>query len=303
MKKIKLLLTYLSALFCVGFTLLSKPNQKPVFQMVTHQVDNRVMIYMMNEQQELVPIYLHQESSLDLEDKIEQLIMFMKQDFEIYDLKPLLPKRIQCLGVELDEKNVKVHFNEAFLTLNSSYDLRVVEAIVSVITQFDSTYKVEFFVNDEKISQMPLSSLPIVKLDYSLGVNNFQIHYDDLHVSVARQIVQRSQEQDYYVIYTKRYAQSDTLSFVNLILDEQNHNLECEKIDIQKDKTVLYLNEAFLVEENIVDDEKIEPLLFTLKLNQMGNVFEIMIQDEMVQVQGYGTFHIDFKDLKLNTFD
>ena len=88
-----------------------------------------------------------------------------------------------------------------------------------------------------------------------------------------------------------------------VILDDISMDLECLKIDANDEEWVLHLNEKFLLEENTIDQDKIIPLLYTLKMNQLSNHYVIKINDEVVRIDGFENESFAFHDLNLNIFE
>ena len=304
MKKFKILSTYLVAIICILSTLLYQPKEIGVFKTSTEKSD-KIMIYMLDKEKDLIPVTINTNKKESDEENIKVLFDLMKQDFNIHEFSSLVPKSIQCLDVNIDHDIVKLNFNEAFLAMNSNSELRFIEGIVSSIIQFNPNYKVEFYVNDQKINKMPLSQLPMVQFDSRLGVNNFQLDDDNLHKSISRQVVElkTNEVSEYYVVKTVRTFNDDVLSFVNEVLDDISMDLECLKIDSNEEEWVLHLNEKFLLEENTIDQDKIIPLLYTLKMNQFSNHYVMKIHDEVVRIDGFENERFAFHDLNLNIFE
>lgn len=304
MKKIKILSTYLIAILCILTTLFYKPKEIEVFKTTTDMSD-KMMIYMLDDDRDLVPITVSAKKQESNEENIKILFDLMKKDIGINDFDHLIPTAIQCLSVSILDNIVHLNLNEAFYAMNSKNELRFIEGIVSSISHLDSNYKIEFYVNDQKVNQMPLSLLPMFQFDSTLGVNNFELDVYNLHESISRQVVQlkSNDESEYYVIKTKRVFNNNILIFVNDVLDDVSMDLECIKIDYDLDGWILHLNEKFLLDDNIVDKEKIIALLYTLKMNQFTDNFVIKINDEVVRVDGFEKNRITFDDLNLNVFE
>ena len=306
MKKIRLVCTYAIVFICIMAAISLPKNEIEVFKSTTHDMEDKILIYMMNEENQLVPVTLnYQKSDSDCEN-ILQLFQLMKHEIGSYDLKALIPVSIQCLGVAIQDKLVQLNFNEAFFTMSSQIELRVIEAIVSSIVQLDESYQVEFLVNQKPIEKMPLSALPMQTFDYTLGVNNFSLDTSQLHQSVSRSIIElhEDEESHYYMVMTRRYPSSQSLlDFVNEVVDQTSLSLECQRIEIEEDRVALYLNEAFLAEEDVVEARVVLPLLYTLKMNQIGSSFLLYVNDEQVWMEGSSQYDLTFEDLNLNIFE
>lgn len=304
MKKIKIISTYMVAIMCILSTLFIQPKETEVFKTSTEE-SNKIMIYMLDKDRDLVPVTMNVSKKESNEENIFVLFDLMKQDFNIHEFMSLVPKSIQCFDVNIENNIVKLNFNEAFLAMNSKNELRFIEGIVNSIVQLNPNYKIEFYVNDQKINKMPLSQLPVAQFDFRLGVNNFKLDDDHLHKSISRQVVELKSNDvsEYYVVKTVRTFNEDVLSFVNEVLDDISMDLECLKIEENDEEWVLHLNEKFLLEENTIDQDKIIPLLYTLKMNHLSNHYVIKINDEVVRIDGFENESFAFDDLNLNVFE
>lgn len=306
MRKVKIAVTYGIALFCIFATLFYNPKPIEVFKTTTSDLPDSIMIYMVDHEDVLVPVTLNYQKSDSNEENIKMLFQLMKQELEIFNFKRLIPESIHCLEIDIQDHLVKINLNEAFYAMNTKTELRVIEGIVSSIMQFDNDYLVEFYVNQEKVNHMPLSHLPMIAFNASLGVNNFGVDVQNLHKSVSKQVVQLKDQQDYeyYVVSTIRVEREmSELKFINYILDKQSIELDCLDIEDNQDHYVLHLNDKFLIEEHIIDKEKILPLLYSLKMNQIADSFMIKVNNEIVKVSDSPSQVIHFEDLNLNVFE
>ena len=172
MKKIKIISTYVVAIMCILSTLFIQPKETEVFKTSTEE-SNKIMIYMLDKDRDLVPVTMNVSKKESNEENILVLFDLMKQDFNIHEFSSLVPKSIQCFDVNIDDDIVKLNFNEAFLAMNSKNELRFIEGIVNSIIQLNPNYKVEFYVNEQKINKMPLliNHIPLFFL-----VNLMQLH-------------------------------------------------------------------------------------------------------------------------------
>lgn len=306
MKKIKLVTAYAIAFVCVLTALFLPKRQIEVFKTTTIDMEDKMLVYMMNENDQLVPVTLNVMKSDSDEENIQQLFQLMKQEIGVYELRALIPASIQCSDVRIENDLVRLNFNEAFFAMNSHIELRVIEAIVSSIIQFNDDYRVEFLVNQKSISEMPLSSLPMHPFDKTLGVNNFRLDSLQLHKSAAKQVVELYEDENssYYMVMTQRYpSDMSDLEFVNDVLHQTSLKLQCSNMQIEDDQVFLHLNEAFLIEEKLVSADKIMPLLYSLKMNRLGSRFVLFIDGEEVSIEGYDQRTAAFDDLNLNTFE
>lgn len=299
MKKIQLFLCYAIAGGCI-FSFLMQKQPTHVFSPMLPFENDAIMIYALNEQKQLVPITLSFEKSEDDEENIQQMMDQMKQTLDVADLDPVFPRSISCLGVAIQENVVKLNFNEAFLAMNSMYELRMIEAIVSSITHLNEQYLVEFTVNHEIVQEMPLSHLAMKRFDKTFGVNHFENTTAQLHDSVMRQVVRFDENKGYYSVSALRSQNHSDLDFINTVLDETSHLLECVKLEVIDDTLIFVMNSEVLSEEGIVDNYKMLPLLYTMKMNHQNKKFKVVVEDEEAAVIVKQKKITTFEDLHLN---
>ena len=304
MKKIRLLITYFIAIVCVMTYLFFPKNEKVVFSPHPTIVP-RYLIYMMDKTQ-LVPVTITAELSEIEEEKILQLLQTMKQKLDFHELTPVFPQSLNCLSVKIIDDLVQVNFNEAFYTMNETYEMRCIEAIVSVITQIDARYQVEFLVNQNIVEEMPLSKMPMKPFDRTLGVNNFDLNAKDMHTTQSRLVVYRNDSNldVKYSIVTKRISnQQDDRTFLNSVMKDTSMLLQIEKLEVQDRIMTLHLNPSFLKEEMLVDAKEIEPLLLTILMNDMADTFILKVNDETVSFNGTSDTRISLQDLNYNRIE
>lgn len=305
MKKVKLFLTYSIAVFCVMVTILNRPVDHSVLKTLTTHDDETVMIYMMNQDKKLVPITLYYKLSEDAQEQVVQLIQLMKQEWTIFDFTALIPVSLKCLSVNIQDNLVRVNFNEAFYAMNGTTEMRVIEGIVSSILQLNASYRVSFDVNGEKVTEMPLSHVPMDTFDSTLGVNNFELVSEGLHDSQSFQVVHliENENQRYYMITTIRIpSRMNDLDFVNQVISDISKQYEVVSLTYDKKIATINLNRSLLVEDNNVTKD-IQPLLFTMKMNDMADQFVLKVDGEIVNFHGTNEKMITYKELNLNTFE
>lgn len=304
MKKIKLILTYLIAFVCV-LSLFFQPKNISV----VHPISNRVfedegIIYVLDAENMIVPITVTYQKNINNEDNIKTLIQLMQQNLEVTGFETLLPQSLHFSQVTIHEQQVTINVNEAFYTMNSTLELRVIEGLVGVVLQFDPSYEVSFRVNGEMAKQMPLSRLPLVSLNHKLGYNNFKSTQSNLHQSQSfhEVILKQQDERFYYIIQTKRIT--------NDLTDEQLMALMIQPVrtyvsfcKIEEDRAILSLTEKALIDESSVDLEIIKPLLFTLHFMKNLQKFQFIVNNEIVEVLGNKDSIIEIQQISLNRFE
>lgn len=300
MKKIKIMITYLFALMAIFITFI-KPDE--LVNKYINTNNDYVTIYL-QKNDELVPITLKHSLSNNIEDNIMITFGLMKQGIDSNGFKSVIPKSLQLLNVDIENENVNLDFNEALYTINSKYELRMIEAIVNSVLQYNEHYKVNFLVHSELIDNMPLSKRKMNAFTNKLGFNNFNLEYYDIYSTNSINVIKEVEEEyTYHVINTIRISNDiDLIEIINSYLVDSNL-LYCDKIEYINDILVINVNENFLYDENTIDENKIMNILYSLKLNGYSDKFMLKVNDEIKGIQGYSSNVIEIKDLYLNIFE
>ena len=303
MKKIKIILTYFLALTCVYITLFKPINDIYVNQFI-EQKDKVVIFVLKNDY--LVPISLNHDLNESNEENIMLVFNLMKKGINQFGFTSIIPKSVLLLDVDVNDEIVKLNFNEAVYMMNTNYELRFIEAVVNSVLQFDHEYKVKFYVNGELIDEMPLSQRKMINFDKKIGINNFNLETYNPYESDSKMVVEYVNDLnfDYYVINSIRVDKNmELLQFVNRILYKNSSSLICENVEWEDDIMVLHMNEAFLLDENTINEKSIMNLLYSLKLNDYSDKFIIKVNGEMKKIQNYEEELISIKHLYFNIFE
>lgn len=291
------------AILCV-ITALFAPKSLQVMNPLSHRVfEDEGIIFVMDNDMMIVPITVAYQKSEEDEENIHTLIQLMKQNLEVSGFETLLPQSLHLSRVSIEGKKVTLYVNEALYMMNSRIELRVIEALVGVVTQFDSAYSVQFNVNGEQAKQMPLSHLPLTQLNETLGFNNFKNSANDLHQTRSLLEVKRKEENEtfYYVIQSQRISQNlNQEAIVELLM--QPYRAYVEACEIEDKKAIIHLTQRALLDETSIQLEKIKPFLFSLNLMQHIKQFQFQLNDEIVHVVGNETSTIEIEKLSLNRF-
>lgn len=303
MKTIRVVLTYAIALICIiSAWIVPKPLQ--VNHPLSHrEFEDEGIIFVMDSDHMIVPITVAYQKSENDEENIHTLIQLMKQNVEVSGFETLIPQSIQLLKVAINGKKVTLFVNQAIYMMNSMIELRVIEALVGVVIQFDNTYTVQFNVLGEIATQMPLSHLPLTELDETLGFNNFKNSANDLHQTRSLLEVKRKENQEsvYYVIQSQRISRKLNQDAVIDLLMQPYRNF-VERCEVDDKKVVLHLTQQALIDETSIQLEEIKPLLFSLHFMQHIQQFQFLVDDEIVSVIGNNHSILEIEKLSLNRF-
>lgn len=301
MKKMRLMVTYAIALLCV-FSVYFYRDSITVINPISNQMfENEGMIFVVDNDQMIVPITLSYQKSDDNAENIMTLIQLMKQNLEITGFETLIPTALHFTRVAIHDLKVTLYVNEAFYAMDSAIELRVIEALVGVVVQFNSDYEVFFDVNGEIAEKMPLSQRPLDSLNQSLGYNNFISSQSNLHQTRSwHEVIQKEQdERFYYMIQTKRLNKEDEL--IKKMVQPFRHYVDtCE---INGNKAVLHVTNQAILDETTLNIEAIKPLIFSLYFNYDLSQFQFILHDEFIQVNGNKEAIVELKQLSLNRWN
>lgn len=304
MKKIKLMLCYAIAGLCV-LSVFLPPKTLTVFNPGSHRdFEDDGLIFVLDEEMMIVPLTIAYRKSENDEENIHTLIQLMQQNLEVSGFETLLPQSLHFSRVSIQQQEVTLYVNEAFYAMNSAIELRVIEALVGVVVQFDSDYRVNFNVNGELATKMPLSQLPLTQLDETLGFNNFKGSAVDLHRTRSLQEVRLKEdgERSYYVIQSQRVslALNDQEILEIMMRPYRSYLSQCS---IEDDIAILHLTEKALLDETSVDLKVLQPFLFSLSLMQHVKKFQLRLHDEIVHVMGNQSSFNEINQFAINRFE
>ena len=225
------------------------------------------------------------DSKEEARDVIEGLTIDGKKSNIIPNgFRSILPAGTSILGLDLKDKILTINFSRELLDINSSYEEKMIEAIVYTLTSIDGIEKVIIKVDGKVLNKLPNSgkSIPEV-LDRSFGINK---KYDIVNTnnidSYTIYYVGNFNNNEYYVPVTK-YVNSKGDDKVKVIIDELSSSpihetnlmsyldANVSLIDYDLSDDILKLNFSNSILDNSTSNKILEEVVYTISLSVQDN--------------------------------
>lgn len=159
-----------------------KPQES--ITVMEEQKQDQIQIYVLDKDATLVPMSKMISTGMSVEDKLKLMIASMCKDQVKSDFSGVLGEGTALEKVIVQDATAQLYFNPAFSSYLPEQELKVVEAIVWGATQFEGITNVELYVNNERLTKMPLAQTPLQNpLNRRIGINHFESATLSLHNS------------------------------------------------------------------------------------------------------------------------
>lgn len=302
--RFKRILTYVLCFLCIGLYLNTKQETTiPVF-LENPMNHYQVQIYRINEHR-LIPVAIAMNEEYELELQLKQIIQMMTQDFPILDHEAILPSQSALLEVTIENQVAILNFNSALLNYAPEKELKIIEALVWSMTQFDEIKAIQIKIEGETLNQFPYGTSIPLELNRQFGINNLSFQEKNIHQSVPLNVY--IQQEGICFIQTFRVApKKDLLATLNQLaqlIHEQSSHVELVSIqqaEMKENIFVLDLDSSILKEEKIVFAKPVILLLLSIYETLGYEQFELRVEDEIVSIEGMGQEVILISQLKMN---
>lgn len=235
-----------------------KMNHNEVVETVSNEVETMQAYLLYNRKLVIVPTTT---SAKTTEAKVKELVAYMKQGAA--DFEQLLNESTQLNEVKIDNKVMTISFDALDYQLEN--ELRVLEAFIYSCTQFDDVDRIQFVLNEQVLTHMPINQTPITNTTNTFGINHLQSNQMYLHegeqitlyyelknnnktYQVAQSIPIKDKE-DYNEVMKTMFKSVNVSSFLVQPLAKYKITMD-QECEIKKDVLHLYLN------KNILDKDK-----------------------------------------------
>jgi len=189
----------------MAYLLSERPSE--LIESVSSEEKDTVQIVLLDQDDDCVPFTL-----LCNNDTLEQKVMFAVETMKTNQNRvPMfygyLPAETKVHSVTFLEDVMRVDFNSAFLEIEPAKQIRALEAICFVFTQFDEVDKFELSVEGNRVEHFANGNIEIKQpLDSSLLLNNFETTDAFLHRSNAVSIAYTKEQEgvNYMTLQTIR---------------------------------------------------------------------------------------------------
>lgn len=266
-------------------------------------------VYMLDDDNYLVPLTFSFDSKELLADDIRYVISMLRDDSALTSkgYHTLLNEDVKIQSIELENNILNVDFSKEFNNHDVSKEEQIVESLTWTLMQYDEVSGVTLSVDGNKLEMLPQSKimLPDV-LDKTIGINKYYdttgniynttsvtVFYEKenfgevVYVPVTRRVIEEENEK--MSVYNAMFEDISVMSGLRQIdaieLIDSNNVINFEDQELK----VSLLSEA-LMEEGIVDNEIYELLVMTYcDLNDVEVSFIFEVNEESVSVNGYQT--------------
>lgn len=235
-----------------------KMNHNEVVETVSNEVETMQAYLLYNRKLVIVPTTT---SAKTTEAKVKELVAYMKQGAAGFE--QLLNESTQLNEVKVDNKVMTISFDA--LDYQPDNELRVLEAFIYSCTQFDDVNRVQFVLNEQVLTHMPIKQTPITNTSNTFGINHLQSNQMYLHegeqitlyyelknnnktYQVAQSIPIKDKE-DYNEVMKTMFKSINVSSFLVQPLAKYKITMD-QECELKKDVLHLYLN------KNILDKDK-----------------------------------------------
>lgn len=235
-----------------------KMNHNEVVETVSNEVETMQAYLLYNQKLVIVPTTT---SAKTTEAKVKELVAYMKQGAAGFE--QLLNESTQLNEVKVDNKVMTISFDA--LDYQPDNELRVLEAFIYSCTQFDDVDRVQFVLNEQVLTHMPINQTPITNTSNTFGINHLQsnqmylhegeqitIYYELKNNNKTYQVAQSipiKDKEDYNEVMKTMFKSINVSSFLVQPLAKYKITMD-QECELKKDVLHLYLN------KNILDKDK-----------------------------------------------
>lgn len=324
-KLLKKILAISLPVFVVGAsitTYLVKTNKDKDSQIVNNNVtiNNGVkrQVYLLTNDNLLMPVTITKEKQELLADEISDLVNLLKEDSNLVNenLNYVLTKDCTLKNVTIEDKLVTLNFNKEF-NYDAKNERRVIESLVWTCLQFDEVDSLKIQIEDNDITHMPLNNTPIpVSLNKNIGINShlmvgntnqrsvnvfYEKTIDDNSYFIPVTVKVNDYENDYEEIVNGMNFEMPiytSLSLPNVV--SRIEVLEYNNLD-DNNNLNLTLSSKALYDEKTIDNKVFDYLVMNLMFNdELIETVSITVNDEIINVNGYEKDVVEVSNVTFN---
>lgn len=292
-------LSYIGLCFLLGYGYFHTQNQTEIQKEVTvvDYQDYRQVVYI-DKDGILIPISYTIEDCPTIQSEAMVLFSLMKNPGSLEnELFSIVPQNTQLESVVLENDILQLHFNE----LNGLKELRFLEATAYVFTQLEGVSGIEYYLNGEKLNQLPNGQIQLNEpMTSQLGMNNFEAGTDHLYDTKAVTVYysKNVNKEECYVPVSKRIDKSSTLDEeLSSIIGEISISSTLNQASLLDGVTLLdgsyleeghlyvNLNDAVLFDETTINQDVYDLLLLSFSELDGVNEVTILVEGEPLETR------------------
>lgn len=264
----------------------------------TQHASNIMQVYLKDQSNTLVPLSIPVSEEESEEDKLKLMFAYLSGKQTLEGFYPLFQKECFLNDVKMEDGVARLYFDASLKNYKKEDELRVLEAITWGATQFSSVEKVELYLNEQRMKEMPLGQTPIPEiLNRDIGINHFETATDSLHDSFSLTVFSTKKigSKEYLVPKSRRCRldKQDVASQVAVILEDisvssgLSSKLHTDRIEIKnmnmKDGLLkVELNDHILASDASVKQNAYDTFVLSLASIPMIERVEIRVGKQII---------------------
>ncbi len=280
------------------YSLNLKDNDITIYNDTYHITSNdKTTIYALNDENLLVRTTVYIDSSLEVVDKVKEILNIMieknnKNALLPSDLKPILPKNTSINDVTYSNGILKIDFSKELLNIKEEQSEKMIETIIYSLSDFDNLMGIEIYVDKTLLKYVPNTNkkLPTM-LTKDFGINKvYNITSNKDINKVLLYFYTKSNNELYYVPVTS-YV-NDNREKVEIIVESLanyvNNNLisyvnqDVKLLDYKEENNTLKLvfNENILDNKKNLNQDAIDMIIYSVFNNYDVEKVEILVNND-----------------------
>lgn len=299
-KLLPIFITITLALGLIVFKTVSNPFENPT---IKEEVENTSVvkrkIYLLSNDNLVVPVTVSFEKKVGLADELYYMVSLLKEDSNLNSsLKGVINKDASITELIIQDGVLTVGFSKEFLDYPVKSELRIVEAIVWTLSQYDEVKAVNINVDGKLLTKMPLGKTPLPKdMSKDIGINN---HVFPSLLNAKRVVTYYTKLIDGEMMYVpiSNNIEEDSLSvffeaskkrtpfMYGLSVSKYINDLEILNLNEKENTIEIELTTSCLIEEDLVDYEVYEAFCVALSSYKEDYTVSILVEDEILPING-----------------
>lgn len=297
-KLLPIVLTILVAVGVIVFKDFNNINENPTIKEEQDDLVRR-KVYLLSNDGLVVPVTVSFEKKQGLADELYYLITLLKEDNNLdKNLNGVINKDTSITELIIQDKVLTVGFSKEFTNYKQKNELRIVEALVWTLSQYDEVNAVNIKVDGKLLTKMPLGKTPLPKdMTKDIGINN---HVFPGLLSAKRVVTYYQKtigEQVMFVPVSNNLFEDDISVFLELSLKKTPVIYGLSPLKELKNADVVSVNEiendiqielttSCLIEEDLVDYDVFYALSVALSSYKVDSTISILVEGEELKVDG-----------------
>lgn len=266
----------------------------------TKGVSDHMQVYLMDDDQTLVPISIPVDEEIGEEDKLSMMMGYLCGKQSIKGFTPLFNKEVALADATIQDGKAILNFDDSFKNYEEGNELRILESLTWGATQFHDVEQVVLQLNGKTLEVMPNALTPIPGiLNRSIGINHFETGTSALHSSDEMTVfyTKKIEGNTYMVPKTKRYPNTRKAieSKVNEILEDisvssnlsqpiVDNQIALEKLEMADHTIKVSLNKNILGADKTVKQDVYDSLMLSLLSLSEVEKAQVLVDGVVVSV-------------------